>query len=86
MSKTMGFLEELWLIACKADCKSENRIWKLQFVLWILDGASWIANSSAVKMLVVWGNLVENASLEPRKTVAAQTWLVLLEPSVKIYW
>jgi len=82
MSKTMGYLEELWLTARKADCESENRIWKL-CVLWILDSANWTANSSAVKMLVVWGDLAENASLELRKTEAAQTWLVLLEPSVK---
>jgi len=82
----MGFFEELWLTARKADCESENRIWKLLCVLWIFDSANWTANSSAVKMLVVWGDLAENASLELRKTVAAQTWLVLLQPSVKISW
>ena len=35
----MGLLRFLWIIDCRADLESENRIWSLWFVLCILNRA-----------------------------------------------
>ena len=82
----MGLLRFLLEIDCRADLESENRIWSLWFVLCILNRASFMAVSSAVKILDIVGKLVENVSFELRKTAAAETLFELLEPSVKISW
>ena len=53
-------------------------------MLCVLKRGSFIAVSSAVKMLDIVGKLVQNVSFELRKTAAAETLFKFLEPSVKI--